>query len=265
MNLALDILAAFADSPDRGNPAAVAIVDEWPEEPAMQAIAREAGLSETAFVVVGPQGYEIRWFTPVQEVPLCGHATLAAAAVIRDRLTPDCWPIELQSASGPLMVDQAGARLVLDFPADPGRQTSAPAGLFDALGCAPVPFFKARNFSMVVLDSEAHVLAVRPVFEALAEVNDYAVIVTARGSDADFVSRVFAPSLGIDEDPVTGSAHCVLMPYWSDRLGRPELHARQLSSRGGDLYCVQRNDRVHIGGDVVAIATDVIKVPESSG
>ena len=137
MNTALDILAAFAGSPDHGNPAAVAIVDGWPEDSTMQAIARAAGLSETAFVVVGPQGYEIRWFTPVQEVPLCGHATLAAAAVIRDRLKPTSWPIRLQSASGPLRVDREGSRLVLDFPADPGRQTPAPAGLFDALRCPP--------------------------------------------------------------------------------------------------------------------------------
>lgn len=246
-------VSAFTSDPTGGNPAAVMPLAAWPDDADMQRAAAAIGYSETAFVVDSDGQRHIRWFTPQAEVPLCGHATLAAAAVL-DQLNQELsWPITLQSRSGPLQVDRADGLYTLDFPVDEAAAASAPAGLDEALGCATSSYFKANNFSMVVIDSSEELVSLTPDFRRLSAIEDYGVIVTAPGDSVDFVSRMFAPSLGIDEDPVTGSAHCVLTPYWQQRLGKQPLSAKQLSARGGDLTCEQRGERVLISGEAVVI------------
>lgn len=265
MNIEVFRLNAFSARPEGGNPAGVAPLHDWIDERQMQAIASEVGLSETAFIVREGDGFRIRWFTPVQEVPLCGHATLASAAVILGELEWQDWPVTLESASGPLKVDRSGARFVLDFPADDPRPAVAPAGLDAALQCETESYFQATNFHMLLVADERQLAGIGPDFPRLGDLIEYGLIVTAPGDDVDFVSRMFAPALGIDEDPVTGSAHCVLAPFWAARLGRNDLSARQISSRGGELSCEVRDDRVHLTGEVVAISGDVITVPDFPG
>ena len=261
MNIEVFRLNAFSARPEGGNPAGVAPLRDWIDEQQMQAVASEVGLSETAFLVREGNGFRIRWFTPVQEVPLCGHATLASAAVILEQLKWQDWPVTLESPSGPLQVGRSGAQFVLDFPADDPRAAVAPAGLDDVLQCETESYYRASNFHMLLVADERLVAGLEPDFPRLRELIAYGLIVTAPGNGVDFVSRMFAPALGIDEDPVTGSAHCVLAPFWAARLGHGSLSARQLSNRGGELGCEVRGDRVHLTGDVVAIGSDVITVP----
>lgn len=252
MQLPIYQVAAFTDTQFGGNPAAVIPLTAWIDDSLMQKIASENNLSETAFFVPVADGeWHIRWFTPAVEVPLCGHATLASAAVIRERLKYDNWPIRLQSASGTLLVDLDGDAYVLDFPASKPVPIDLPQGIEAALGHESKEGFIADDIYMIVLPDEAAVASLKPDFTKLAERTKHGVIATAQGDSVDFVSRFFAPSLGIDEDPVTGAAHCVLTPYWSERLGKKELVARQISSRTGVIGCVDRGDRVSLRGQAL--------------
>lgn len=255
MRLPLYQVDAFADAVFAGNPAAVVPLEDWLPDATLQAIAAENNLSETAFIVRRGDGYEIRWFTPAVEVDLCGHATLASAFVIATMLEWGCPLIDFTTRkAGTLSVTRNGDLYTLDFPSRPPEPLAGPpAGLIDALGGpSPLAVLKARDV-VVVYDDEATVRALTPDMGALARLEDYyAVIVTAPGSGGvDFVSRFFAPAKGIPEDPVTGSAHCTLIPYWARRLGKERLKARQVSARGGALSCELAGDRVRIAGKAV--------------
>lgn len=205
-------------------------------------------------------GYRLRWFTPTTEVDLCGHATLASAYVIAHVLKPGVRHMIFSSRSGPLAVDADGDLIRLDFPADAPRAITPPSGLERALGLRPREVLASRINYLLVLATESEVREVAPDMEALMKLDPSGVIVTAPGSDCDFVSRFFAPRLGVPEDPVTGSAHCVLVPYWAERLGKTTLHARQLSARGGELFCEARGERVWIAGRAVKYLEGFIEV-----
>lgn len=250
MQLSVFQVDAFADAVFRGNPAAVVPLDEWLPERTMQAIAQENNLSDTAFFVPADGGYQLRWFTPAVEVALCGHATLATAHVICDELSPGTERVVFDSASGELVVTRDGGLLALDFPLLAPEPCEMPRALPAALGAMPREVLGARDY-LAVFDSEEQVRALAPDFRKLAREVDRCVIATAPSAEVDFVSRFFAPSHGIDEDPVTGSAHCTLAPYWSARLGKAHLDARQVSARGGALVCALRDQRVHIAGNAV--------------
>lgn len=245
-------VAAFTNQSFGGNPAAVIPLESWLSDSLMQKIAAENNLSETAFFVpLGQNEWHIRWFTPKVEVPLCGHATLASAAVIRSIMGHENWPVTLQSASGPLTVDTDADGFVLDLPTNHPQPVGLPDGIETALGVRVVESYIGNDIFMVVLPDEASVSALQPDFGALAEVTTHGLIVTAPGDRVDFVSRFFAPAIGIDEDPVTGAAHCMLTPYWSKRLNKDKLEARQVSSRVGVLLCEDHGDRVRLRGTVV--------------
>lgn len=232
---------------------------EWLPDATLLAIGAENNLSETAFFVSKDDHYHLRWFTPVREVDLCGHATLAAGWVIFNELGAKANTVKFESMSGPLAVHRDGDRLVLDFPVRTPKPVDAPPGLLEALGGDPRQVLGAEDL-LVVYKREEDVRALNPDFEAIGAIKERGVIVTAPGSDCDFVSRYFAPSYGIDEDPVTGSTHCVLTPYWAERLGRSELHARQVSARGGELWCSLHGDRVHIAGHAVQVIEGVLEI-----
>jgi PhzF family phenazine biosynthesis protein len=266
------IVDAFTAVPFCGNPAAVFILDEPIPERSMQAIAAEMNLSETAFVhPAADQGQRlIRWFTPTDEVPLCGHATLASARSLLDEGEP--FPLRLDSASGPLEVHrEEDGRLRLDFPADPPTAEAPPAGFLSSLGLpsgTEATPLQGRNLWIVPVANEAMVRGTRPDFTAMRSVaagTALGVAVTAPGDapEVDFVPRFFAPWVGVDEDPVTGVAHTVLTPYWAGRLGRDELSARQLSARGGELTVRHRGDRVHLIGQAVVVAEGGMVAPLS--
>lgn len=245
---------AFTGRLFSGNPAAVVLLDEWPDESLLQSIAAENNLAETAFIVPLDHSaihWRIRWFTPAVEVPLCGHATLASAAVIRQEYSPSSWPITLESASGPLTVDVEENGFILDFPANPPSSARVPPGMAKALAADIDECLHADGFYLLTVADEQCVRALSPDFRGLAASTDDGVIITAAGQSADFVSRFFAPCLGIDEDPVTGAAHCVLTPYWAKRLGKTRLRARQLSQRSGDIDCELKVGRVLLRGRVV--------------
>jgi PhzF family phenazine biosynthesis protein len=255
---------AFASRPFEGNPAAVCPLESWLPDATLQAIAGEHNLSETAFYVQSGSHYQLRWFTPQVEVDLCGHATVASAHVIFDvrRETP-ANRIAFKSKSGDLGVDKTLANgsplYALDFPARPAQPCAAPAGLSQALGAIPQAVLAARDY-MCVFGREDEVLELTPDMARIAALDRFAVIVTAPGSDCDFVSRFFAPGKGVNEDPVTGSSHCTLIPYWADRLGKTQLFARQRSRRGGELWCQHRGDRVSIAGRAITYSEGVIEL-----
>jgi PhzF family phenazine biosynthesis protein len=245
------IVQVDAFSPRRfaGNPAAVIPMEAYPEDAILQAVAAENNLAETAFLVRDGADYRLRWFTPVTEVPLCGHATLASAAVVMERLEPGRGSVVFHSASGPLTVRRSGARYVMDFPARPSERVAPPAGLAEALGAAPVEVFGNVFNYMALLESAEVVRALEPDMAALARLERPGVIVTAAGdANYDFVSRYFAPRKGIPEDPVTGAAHCMLAPYWASRLTKREFRAFQASPRGGEVVCRLLGDRVELEG-----------------
>jgi PhzF family phenazine biosynthesis protein len=251
MKLQIFQIDAFASRPFAGNPAAVVPLDAWLPDDVMQAIAMENNLAETAFFIPNEKGYDLRWFTPTIEMDLCGHATLASGFLLFEILGTDQNILRFQTRSGELTVEKIDGRFVLDFPSRQGVPAEAPSGLIEALGGKqPKEVLKSRDY-MLVYESEADVRAIKPNFEALARVDSHGIIVTAKGDDADFVSRFFAPEMGVPEDPVTGSAHCTLIPYWAEKLGKNELFARQVSWRGGELFCELVGDRVKIGGDAV--------------
>ena len=241
---------AFTDRVFAGNPAAVCPLREWLDDSVLQAVAQENNLSETAFFVPEDEGYHIRWFTPVAEVDLCGHATLGTAYLIMHELEPSVDRVTFRSRSGALRVHREGDTLAMDFPAQPPKPCDMPPAIPEALGTTPMEVLASEDY-FVVLASEEDVVAIKPDFFRLKELELRGMIVTAKGNQVDFVSRFFAPKLGIDEDPVTGSAHCALTPYWAKRLGKSRLRAHQLSKRGGTLYCEDRGDRVVIAGKAV--------------
>ena len=242
---------SFTDEVFSGNPAGVCPLDAWIDDARMQAIATENNLSETAFFVSEGEDYALRWFTPACEVDLCGHATLASALIILTRLEPGRSSVRFHTRSGPLEVSRDGERLVMDFPAwPPGPCTPSP-GLVPALGIEPEAVLGSKRDYLAVYPDMATVLALKPDAGGLVDMDRHAVICTAPGEDCDFVSRFFGPAVGIYEDPVTGSAHCTLVPYWSARLGKTSLHARQVSARGGELWCEHQGERVRIAGHAV--------------
>lgn len=252
MRLPIYQVDAFTDELFRGNPAAVVPLTTWLPDDLMQKIAAENNLAETAFIMRDGGDWAIRWFTPTVEIDLCGHATLASAFVISRFLDPQARHLRFASrTAGALEVSGDGDLLTLDFPSRPAVPVAIPADVVAALGGGnPMAALEARAL-MLVYDQAAAVQALTPDFSALARSTDHMVIVTAPGTDVDFVSRVFAPNEGIPEDPVTGAAHCTLIPYWAERLGRQHLAARQVSARGGRLHCALTADRVKIGGHAV--------------
>lgn len=246
--------------PFTGNPAAVCPLAKWLEDATMQAIAAENNLSETAFIVPKDGDYDIRWFTPALEVNLCGHATLASGLVVLDMLERDRQDVTFHSKSGPLVVYHNESMLAMDFPARQTSPAKAPATLLHALSKQPKEFHSAGDDFMAVYESEDDVIALKPDMTLLLQLGGRGLIVTALGSKSDFVSRFFAPSAGIPEDPVTGSAHCALVPYWANRLGKTKLHALQLSRRGGELFCEDREERVVLAGRAVKFLEGTIEL-----
>jgi predicted PhzF superfamily epimerase YddE/YHI9 len=261
MRIPLYQVDAFTGRAFAGNPAAVCLLPRWPDDRVLGDVAAENCLPETAFLVPGGRDYDIRWFTPEVEIDLCGHATLAAGWVVLSRLEPGRPEVAFRSRqAGLLRVDRDGDRLALDFPSRPAEPADPPPALRAALGGAPRECFRARDY-LAVMGSEAEVRALRPDLASVRELDAQGLIVTAPGEACDFVSRYFAPRAGIDEDPVTGSAHCTLTPFWAARLGRTELTARQVSRRGGELWCALRGDRVRIAGQVAPYLEGFAEIP----
>lgn len=243
---------AFTDKLFGGNPAAICPLDHWLPEPVMQKIAAENNLAETAFFVPEGDGYKLRWFTPELEIDLCGHATLASAHILFTELgyTKDVIHFHTLKA-GTLTVSRQDGLYTLDFPSRVPELVEAPAELIEALGAVPpVETHKSRDY-MLIYETEEQVASIQPDFNALAKIDAIGIIVTAPGTNSDFVSRMFAPAVGISEDPVTGSAHCNLIPYWAERLGKSKLHAYQISARRGELWCELKGDRVLMSGKAV--------------
>jgi PhzF family phenazine biosynthesis protein len=262
MKIPLYQVDAFTSRPFSGNPAAICPLQQWLPDAILQSIAAENNLAETAYYIPNTDGYELRWFTPTVEVDLCGHATLATAYVIWEiRRESSAARLNFDSRGGRLAVDKERDRYVLDFPSRPPKECKADAAVTTGLGAQPAQILAARDY-LCVFDSEEQVRKLMPDMARLAAIDRYAVIATAPGQDCDFVSRFFAPTQGIPEDPVTGSAHCTLIPYWARRLAKRSLFARQVSPRGGELWCEDRGDRVRIGGCAVKFLEGEIKLSE---
>lgn len=258
---------AFTDRPYAGNPAAVCLLEDERESDWMQAVAAEMNLSETAFVRRCGEGFALRWFTPTIEVDLCGHATLAAAHTLwQTGIVHSGEPIAFQTRSGVLTCTRRDELIVLDFPATPAHETDAPPGLLEALGVNATFVGKSKLDKFVLIDSEATLRALTPDFARLREIPMRGVIVTSPSGDPrfDFVSRYFAPAAGIDEDPVTGSAHCCLGPLWSERLGKRDMTAYQASRRGGIVHVRVAGDRVLLGGRAVTVLRGQLVEPAAS-
>jgi len=259
---------AFTENVFGGNPAAICPLYSWLTDPTMQSIAAENNLAETAFFVpddTGEADFHLRWFTPAVEVDLCGHATLASAALIFDDLMPDRPEISFRTRSGILRVRRDGDYYVMNFPSYPPAKRDAPTGLFEALGAEPVALYDApqepeRDRLMAIFENEDQVRALSPDFGALKKLPSVSIMATAPGWQVDFVSRYFAPNHGIDEDPVTGSNHCLLIPYWAKRLGKKTLAARQISARGGELKCSLKDDRVEMAGKAARYLSGHIEI-----
>lgn len=266
MKLPLYQVDAFSEQAFGGNPAAVMPLQRWLEDSLLQDIAAENNLSETAFLVAGDKGYELRWFTPAVEVPLCGHATLASAHVLFEHLDYRGEEVLFFTRSGELRVQRSKRGLTLDFPGQTLVETAVDKRVTQALGAsAQLAVIADRDPTMVVyvFANEAQVAALHPDFSALAQASEHGVIATAVGDRHDFVSRFFGPQVGIDEDPVTGSAHCSLVPYWARKLGRSTLHARQISARGGELLCEWSDGRVLMTGRAVTYMQGTVFLPGS--
>lgn len=246
---------AFSRKVFGGNPAAVCLLESWLDATLLQSIAAENNLSETAFLVPTSKGrYDLRWFTPTVEIDLCGHATLASAFVIFSVIDDSLSSVDFQTASGLLSVTKSGELLSMDFPSRKPEPAEQSPLISKALGEEPLQVLKSRDL-LVVFEDEAVVRDMNPDFDTLKLIRDsFGVIVTARGEKSDFVSRFFAPNAGIPEDPVTGSAHCTLIPYWASRLKKNQLHAFQLSKRGGELFCENAGEHVKISGTAVLYA-----------
>ncbi|OOQ59440.1 PhzF family phenazine biosynthesis protein [Mucilaginibacter pedocola] len=243
---------AFTDKLFGGNPAAVCPLDEWLPDEVMQNIALENNLAETAFFVKKDTGYMLRWFTPELEIDLCGHATLATSHIIFTELGHDGDTIHFDTKQvGTLTVTRTGDKYTLDFPSRPPIAVDAPEGLLASLGGkTPKSIWRSRDY-MLVYEKEEDIAELTPNHAALSKIDTIGVIVTAPGNEVDFVSRFFAPAASVPEDPVTGSAHCNLIPYWAEKLGKTKLHAYQISPRKGELWCELKGDRVLMSGKAV--------------
>ena len=259
MKIPLYQIDAFAGRVFGGNPAAVCPLEEWLDDATMQAIALENNLSETAFFIQADDHFGLRWFTPVKEVDLCGHATLATAHLLFSELEIDADAVHFETRSGRLTVRRDGDMLAMDFPAKPPGPCAVPGDLAPALGRDPDEVLADDDY-FAVYATEAEVRGLNPDFARLAGLDRRGVIVTAPGDEVDFVSRFFAPKAGIPEDPVTGSAHCELTPYWAKRLGKTRLVAHQVSARGGELHCEDRGERVIIAGRAVKYLEGIIEI-----
>ncbi len=242
---------AFASRLFSGNPAAVVLPESELSSETMQAIAAENNLAETAFVVTDGDDYRIRWFTPTVEVDLCGHATLVAAHVIFNHLGYSACKVTFSSKSGPLHVRKEGEILYLNFPADTLQIVEPTADIINGLGARPIEIYRGRDDYLALFETEETIASLSPDMAILCKVQSRGVIVSGPGRETDFVSRFFAPQSGIPEDPVTGSAHTTLIPYWSGKLGKQNLTAKQISKRGGELVCKYLDKRVEIGGRAV--------------
>ncbi|HEY5753950.1 MAG TPA: PhzF family phenazine biosynthesis protein [Chthoniobacterales bacterium] len=248
------------NQPFSGNPAGVCFLTSWLPDDLLQSMAAEHNLAETAFAIQKSNGeFDLRWFTPEFEMDLCGHATLAPAHVIFEHFGFSGERIGFDTRSGRLTVNRKDDVLELDFPSRPPVTSEVPPELIAGLGMTPVTVMKSRDY-LAVFESEGQVAALKPDFSILAKVETLGIIATAPGQNADFVSRFFAPRAGVPEDPVTGSAHSTLIPYWAQRLGKTELHAFQLSKRRGELLCQLRGDRVGIAGRAVTYSTGFLRV-----
>lgn len=253
MSLTLFHVDAFTSRPFAGNPAAVCPLKHWLDDEFLQAVATENNLSETAFFVPAGDHHELRWFTPRCEVKLCGHATLASAFVLLHVLKAECDSVRFETRfSGALTVASDGDLLVMDFPAlAPWACAAPPTSLSEGLGNPPTAVVQIEDNYFAIYESQEEIRRIRPDFRSLEKLHPSGVAITAPGENSDFVSRYFVPSYGIPEDPVTGSTHCSLAPYWAGRLGKTSLHAQQISERGGELWCEVRGDRVIIKGNAV--------------
>ncbi len=253
---------AFSSKRFGGNPAGVCLLEQWLPDAVMQDIAAENNFSETAFVVPRGPDFDLRWFTPALEIDLAGHPTLASAFVLfsEGMSSGDC--IRFHSRSGELAVTRSGEVLEMDFPSRPAVPCAVPEASVRGLGKKPDVVFKARDY-LAVFSTETDVRSLQLDFEVLRTLDVLGIIATAPGNGCDFVSRFFAPAAGINEDPVTGSSHCTLIPYWSQRLGKTKLFARQLSKRSGELFCEQTGDRVRIGGKAVLYLRGQIEIDET--
>lgn len=251
MEIELFQLDAFTDHLFGGNPAAVCVLASWLPDDILQKIARENNLSETAFIAPRDGNYHIRWFTPECEIDLCGHATLAAAYVVFNYLEPLRQVVIFNSLSGDLTINVAdNDYLKMDFPTLEFKEADQNPLLERALGVKPLEVYQSKD-CLVVVRSEKEVKEIKPLFAELDKLDFRGIIVTAKGEHVDFVSRFFAPRCGVNEDPVTGSAHCILAPYWSEKLGKTHLHAKQLSERQGEIFCEVVGTRVLLTGKVV--------------
>lgn len=250
MNIPIYQVDAFTDKVFAGNPAAVCVLDEWLEHDTLQNIAAENNLAETAFIIKTSKGYDLRWFTPEVEIDLCGHATMASAYVVFEFLQPDLKTIVFDTMSGELLVNkEEDGKLSMDFPARKVSLSSLSPKVAQALGKRPIRIYESQDL-LVEFQNESEVKELQPNMEKLKQLTDYfGVIVTAKGDDVDFVSRFFAPNAGIPEDPVTGRAHCVLIPFWSNKLEKKHMKAIQLSKRTGTVYCENNEERVIMKGD----------------
>jgi predicted PhzF superfamily epimerase YddE/YHI9 len=252
---------AFTDRAFGGNPAGVCMLESWLPDELLQRVAAENNLSETVFVVRAGDDFELRWFTPAVEVDLCGHATLAPAFVLFTELKYPGSRITFHTRrSGALGAEWDGKIVMLDFPSRPGEPCAAPPALMEGLGHIPHEVRKSRDY-LAVLGSDEDVRTLAPDFPRIATLDCLGVIATAKGADVDFVSRFFAPGAGLNEDPVTGSAHCTLIPYWAEKLGKSRMVARQLSARGGTIFCEMRGERVGIGGHAVLFSRAELLLP----
>ena len=254
-------VSAFASNPFSGNPAGVCPLERWLPDDLLQRIASENNLSETAYFVRENDFYHLRWFTPAVEVDLCGHATLASAFVLFTELGFKESSVKFQTRGGRLSATRRKDLVELDFPSRPPKACEVPDMLIKGLGAEPREVLKSRDY-FVVFDSAGDVMDLRPDFQLLNQVDSLGIIITAKGEQVDFVSRFFAPRAGINEDPVTGSAHCTLIPFWAEQLKKTELHARQVSQRGGELFCRLEGDRVAIGGQAKIYSRGSLEVPE---
>jgi PhzF family phenazine biosynthesis protein len=259
MKIPIFIVDAFSSRIFSGNPAAVCPLDYWLDDGQLQSIASENNLSETAFIVNRGGYYQLRWFTPQREVDICGHATLAGAFVLMNHIDTSSQEITFGSRSGELIVKKDGDLYAMNFPSHPPCPCKTPADLVKALESQPQEVL-ASNYYLVVYKSEDEVRELNPYMKLIKELDRLGVIVTAPGKNIDFVSRFFAPAVGIPEDPVTGSAHCTLIPYWSKRLNKKIMQARQVSNRGGEIFCEDLGKRVIIAGRAVLYSEGVINI-----
>ncbi|MBC7388636.1 MAG: PhzF family phenazine biosynthesis protein [Opitutaceae bacterium] len=260
MKLPIYQVDAFTDTLFKGNPAAVCPLDTWLPDSTMQKIAFENNLAETAFFVKEGNVFNIRWFTPTVEVELCGHATIASVHVLKNHLNSRSNFFSFKSKSGVLTVEVRGNLYVLNFPSDKLEKVNVPHEFVEGLGAIPSEAFKGKTDYLLVFDSEDQIKQFQPDWGLLSQVSARGVCVTAKGNDCDFVSRFFAPQSGINEDPVTGSAHTTLVPYWFRKTGKNEFKAKQVSERGGELFCKYLGERIEIGGKAISYLEGAITI-----